>query len=143
MAKQSFEIKSEGIDVERIMAEIDERIARKKKEGLYDKYDLKGIHDLEVKQLSDDREFLDYYLNVIRQTHDIDIGDFPIYSKGGVLGKPAVLLKKIIWNLLKFYTYRLFSQQKEFNAQITNAVISLNEKMDRMIAPRQKQDSRK
>ncbi len=129
-----FEIKDSQIDIRKIMETIDKRIEEKKKAGFYEKYDLSRVHNLEIEKISDDRDFLEYYLKVLRQTYDINIGDFEIHSKGGFLGKPVVCLKKIIWNLLKFYTYRLFSQQKEFNAQITNAVISLNEKLDRTIA---------
>ena len=44
-----------------------------------------------------------------------------------------MLLKKLIWKLLKFYTYRLFSQQKEFNCQVVNAITSLNKRWEEEI----------
>ena len=126
-----FEIKDEQIDVRNIMNKIAQRIEEKKKAGLYDKYDLSRVSNLEIEKITDERDFLKYYLKVAKKTCDIDIGSFEIYSKGGILGKPVVWFKKIIWHCLKFYTYRLFNQQKEFNAQITNALISLNEKVDK------------
>ena len=129
-----FEIRDDQIDVQKIMEKIDKKIEEKKKAGVYDKYDLSQINNLEIEKITDDRDFLEYYLKVIKQTYDIDIGDFEIHSKGGLLGKPVVWLKKIIWRFMKFYTYRLFSQQKEFNAQITNALISLNQKLDKSLA---------
>jgi hypothetical protein len=101
---------------------------------VYDKYDLSRIAALELGSIKSEADFFDYLLKVIQQTWDIDIGDFPIYPKGGILGAPAVWLKKVIWKLLKFYTYRLFSQQKEFNCQMANAISSLNSKLDKEIA---------
>ena len=129
-----FEIGADGVDVKKIMREIDERVARKKESGIYDLYDLSKIAALELSNVKSEADFLSYSLKVIQQTWDIDIGDFPIYSKGGAFGKPVVLLKKLIWKLLKFYTYRLFLQQKEFNCQIANAITSLNRKLDSEIA---------
>jgi hypothetical protein len=136
-----FEIGADGVDVKRVMRDIEERVARKKRAGVYDRYDLSRIASLELKNVKSEADFLDYSLKVIQQTWDIDIGDFSIYSKGGLLGKPFVLLKKTIWKLLKFYTYRLFSQQKEFNCQITNAITSLNRKLDSELT-KIKKDSR-
>ncbi len=127
---QKFQIGADGVDVKKIMQEIEERVARKKAAGVYDKYDLSRIAALELSSVKSEADFLDYSLKVIQQTWDIDIGDFPIYSKGGILGAPAVWLKKTIWKMLKFYTYRLFSQQKEFNCQVANAICSLKAKVD-------------
>jgi len=127
-----FEIGAEGVDVKKIMAEIEERVARKKEAGIYDCYDLSRIETLELSKIKSEAEYLNYLMKVIQQTWDIDIGDFPIYSKGGIFGKPAVMFKKIIWKLLKFYTYRLFSQQKEFNCQVANAISSLKSKIDEL-----------
>ncbi|MCX6355786.1 MAG: hypothetical protein NTZ78_12920 [Candidatus Aureabacteria bacterium] len=127
-----FEIGAEGVDVKNIMAEIEERVARKKEAGIYDRYDLSRIETLELSKIKSEAEYLNYLIKVIQQTWDIDIGDFPIYSKSGILGKPAVMLKKVIWKLLKFYTYRLFSQQKEFNCQVANAISSLKNKIDEL-----------
>jgi len=129
-----FQIGANGVDVKKIMQEIEERVARKKAAGVYDKYDLSRIAAMELSNVKSEADFLDYSLKVIQQTWDIDIGDFPIYSKGGVLGAPAVWLKKVIWKLLKFYTYRLFSQQKEFNCQVANAICSLKSTVDAEIA---------
>ena len=128
-----FEIKDEKIDVQKIMEQIDKRVEEKKKTGVYDKYDLSRVSNLEIEKITDERDFLEYYLKVAKKTCDIDIGSFEIYSKGGILGKPAVWFKKIIWHCLKFYTYRLFNQQKEFNVQITNVLISLNQKLDKSL----------
>ncbi len=129
-----FEIGADGVDVAAIQREIEDRVARKKEAGVYDRYDLSRVAALELGGVKSEADFLEYSLKVVQQAWDIDIGDFPICSKGGLLGAPAVLLKKSIWKLLKFYTYRLFSQQKEFNCQVVNAVVSLNRKIDAELA---------
>lgn len=127
-----FQIGAEGVDVTKIMAEIEERVARKREAGIYDRYDLSRIETLELSKIKSEAEYLDYLIRVIQQTWDIDIGDFPIYPKGGLLGRPAVLLKKVIWKLMKFYTFRLFAQQKEFNCQVANAISSLKSRIDEL-----------
>lgn len=130
MSEKIFEIGAEGIDVEKIMAQIRARIEEKKKSGAYAQYDLSGISKLELENIASEEEFLNYYTEVLQRTCDINIGDFPIINEGGLVGQIEVLTKKILWKLLKFYTYRLFTQQKEFNAQVTSAFLSLRKVMD-------------
>ena len=129
-----FQIGADGVDIAAIQREIEERVTRKKEAGVYDRYDLSRVAALELSGVKSEADFLEYSLKVIQQTWDLDIGDFPIYSKGGILGAPAVFMKKVVWKLLKFYTYRLFSQQKEFNCQVVNAIVSLNRKLDAELA---------
>jgi hypothetical protein len=131
---EKFQIGASGVDTRKIMEEIERRVDKKRSAGVYDRYDLSKIAALELKNVKNEADFLTYSLKVIQQTWDINLGDFPIYSKGGILGKPMVLLKKVIWKFLKFYTYRLFSQQKEFNCQVVNAINSLNRKVDTELA---------
>ncbi|MBI1870765.1 MAG: hypothetical protein HYS07_06205 [Chlamydiae bacterium] len=130
MAEDIFKVGAEGIDVEKIMQQIRARIEEKKKAGVYEKYDLSGISRLELENMTKEEEFLNYYTEILQRTCDIDISDFPIINEGGFLGRIEVLVKKILWKLLKFYTYRLFAQQKEFNCQVTNAFLSLRKVMD-------------
>ena len=126
-----FSIGADGVDVERIMKTIRERVEKKKAAGLYDKYDLAAVTKLEVADAKSDEDFLRYYLKIIRRTYLLDIDDFEVPSKGGILGKPAVWLKKIIWKLLKFYTYRMFTQQREFNLQMVHTLLALDRKIDK------------
>jgi len=128
---QVFSIAADGIDVQKIMDKIRERVDEKKAAGVYDKYNLDNITNLEVAEAKNDEDFLRYYLKIIRRTYLLDIDDFEIPSKRGILGKPAVWLKKIIWKLLKFYTYRMFTQQREFNLQIVHTLVALNSKIDK------------
>ncbi len=123
-----FEIPSTKVDTESIMKEIRKKIKEKEEAGIYHHYNLAKIHTLELQDIENEGDFLEYYLKAISSTWAVDINDWEIVNKGGLLGKPAILLKKIIWKLLKFYTYRLWKQQREFNAQIANTVNAMNKK---------------
>jgi hypothetical protein len=122
---------SGSVDVKEIMETVRKRVDEKKAAGVYDRYNLTGITKLEIAEVKSDEDFLNYYLKVMQKSYELDIGEFDIPSKGGLVGKPAVWLKKIIWSLLKFYTYRMFTQQREFNLQVVNTLKGLNHKIDK------------
>ena len=127
-----FSIELDNIDVQEIIRTVKERVEKKRAAGVYDKYNLVGITRLEVSQAKTEEDFLRYQFRALRKSWEIDIGDFDIPSKGGLLGRPAVWLKKIIWHLLKFYTFRLFMQQRDFNLQVVNALQSLDAKIEKL-----------
>ncbi len=131
-AGETFSIDSDRIDVQAIIGAVKERVERKKAAGVYEKYNLVGVTRLEVSQAKSEEEFLRYHLKSLRKSWEIDIGDFEIPSKGGLLGRPAVWLKKAIWFLLKFYTFRMFTQQRDFNLQLVNALQSLDAKIEKL-----------
>ena len=127
-----FSIELDNIDVQEIVRRVKQRVEEKKAAGVYDKYNLVGVTRLEVSQAKSEEDFLRYQLRAMRKSWEIDIGDFEIPSKGGILGRPAVWLKKIIWHLLKFYTFRLFMQQRAFNLQVVNTLQSLDAKLEKL-----------
>ena len=129
---ETLEIHGDGIDANIIMEEIKKRVADKKKAGAYQRYNLEGLAAKDIRQLETEKDFLNYYLELVRHTCDIDIGDFDIPSKGGMWGKPVARFKRLVWVILRFYTYRLFSQQKEFNFQLVNAITSLSKRIDEL-----------
>ncbi len=132
--EETFEINTPGIDVEAIVATIRERVEEKKRSGVYDQYNISPAVALEIDNLRTDADYLNYYLDSIWSAADIDLGDFPIQSKSPLLGRPVVWLKKIIWKLMKFYTFRLFSQQKEFNVKMASIVHGLDMKYEARLA---------
>jgi hypothetical protein len=125
-----IEIGADGVDTDEIMRRIRARIEEKRKAGVYDKYNLTGITKLEVAEAKSEEDFLRYSLKMLQRTHEIDVADFPIPNKGGPFGWLAVLVKKVLWYLLKFYTWRMWTQQREFNAQVVNTLRALNRKID-------------
>lgn len=120
------------IDIDKIMEEVKRRVEEKRKLGVYDKYNLEGLAAKDITELETEKDFLNYYLELIQHTCDVNIGDFEIPSKGGIFGKPVAKLKRLIWIMLRFYTYRLFSQQKEFNFQLVNTIMSLNKRIEEL-----------
>ena len=136
MAEQpTFDIQTDGVDTDDIMRRIRERIEQKRAAGVYDRYNLTGITKLEVAEAKSEEDFLRYSLKMLQRTHEIDIADFPIPNKGGPFGWLEVLVKKVLWYLLKFYTWRMWTQQREFNAQVVNTLRALNRKIDDLKRP--------
>jgi len=131
---ETFEINTPGVEFKNVMARIRERVEKKRSSGLYERYNLSGLRAMELENIKDGEAYLDYYLKTIWKAADIDLGNFPITSKTYILGEPVVWLKKIIWQLLKFYTYRLFSQQKDFNAKLARITDGLNRKFERKVS---------
>ena len=129
---ETFEINTPGVNTKEIMRQIDATVEEKRSQGIYDKYQLKQVAQLEMENVKDETEYLQWLLKVLDRSWDVNIGDPLIVNKGGLFGKPEVWLKKIIWNLLKFYTYRLFSQQKEFNSQAVIALGLLNKRVEKL-----------
>ena len=50
------------------------------------------------------------------------------------IGPLLVALKKTIWSLLKFYTYRLWSQQNQVNGLMVTAIDSAFQNYEKHIA---------
>jgi hypothetical protein len=132
LSEDAFSIDIDGMDVEEIVRAVKERVEKKRAAGVYKKYNLVGITRLEIAQAKSEEDFLRYHLKSLRKSWEIDIGDFEIPSKGGLSGRPAVWLKKVIWNLLRFYTFRMFTQQRDFNLQVVNTLQALNAKIDKL-----------
>jgi hypothetical protein len=130
-----IEINTDGVDTDEIMRQIRARIDTKRAAGVYDRYNLTGITKLEVAEAKSEEDFLRYSLKMLQRTHEIDIADFPIPNKGGPFGWLEVLVKKALWYLLKFYTWRMWTQQREFNAQVVNTLRALNRKIDALKRP--------
>jgi len=123
-AGKDFQLTAPALDAESLANEVRERVRRKKEAGAYKEYDLSGVTSLDYEKELGEEDFLRYHLEVVERLSDVNYGDFEIVSKGGPFGKAELLLKKAIWKLLRFYTYRLFSQQREFDCQVSEALQS-------------------
>lgn len=118
-----FKIRESALDLQALDSEIRFKIKQRQELGVYEHYDLTKVTHLLLRDIRNPREFLKQHLGAIIRSWAIDINDFEIIrKKEGVAGHLEVLLKKVIWKLLKFYTYRLFSQQREYNFQISNTL---------------------
>lgn len=117
-----FEIGAEGIDTARIVEDIRKRVADKRERGAYLDARVARAERTNLASMKNQEEFLAFYLDCLSDAIFVDINDFDIYERRAVFGKLLVLLKRTIWNLLKFYTYRLWSQQNEINGLLLSAV---------------------
>ena len=128
MTEPLFQIGAEGVDVERLMATIRSAVASKMERGVYRDVTLAQAERTNLANLQDDETFLRYYLDCLRNAVCIDINDFEIRERRRLGAGALVGLKKILWKLLKFYTYRLWSQQNQVNGMLVTALEGLDEK---------------
>lgn len=131
--EKTMEIRAPGVDTEAIMKEIRETVARKTSEGVYADARVARAERTNLIHLRDDEDFLDYYISALRDAALVDINDYEIRERRARLSFLLVRLKKTIWNLLKFYTYRMWSQQNTVNGLLVTGVESLHEQSQKQI----------
>lgn len=122
MTDTTFQIGAEGIDSERLVAEIRASVAAKRQAGRYADVRIARAERHNLRHLQNEEEFLEFYLDCLRDAVFVDISDFEITERRARFSRALIQLKRIIWNLLKFYTYRLWSQQNLVNGLLLSAV---------------------
>lgn len=123
----------ENIDVEALVATLQQRVAEKRRAGAWSDPRIARAEKHNLLNLKDDDEYLSQFLDCLRQVIQVDINDFEIIEKRRFIGKPLVKFKKTIWGLLRFYTYRLWSQQNQTNSLLFSAIDLLNRQNTRRI----------
>jgi len=123
-----MEIGAAGLDARKIVADIQATVRKKIEEGAYADARIARAERTNLVNLKTDDQFLSFYLKCLRDSVFVDISDFEIRERRPVLAPLLVKLKKCIWGLLKFYTYRLWSQQNQVNGLIVTAIEGLDEK---------------
>ena len=121
-ADAGFEVGAQGVDVERIVADIREKVAARMRNGEYPDPAISRAELANLANLRNEDEFLDFYLNCLRDSCYVDINDFEIVERRAIFRRGSIALKKSIWKLLKFYTYRLWSQQNQINGLFLSTV---------------------
>ena len=104
------------------------RTAEEKKESGV--YKAAGLEDLESRSplsFRNSESFLSFYLENLRENAFVDICDFEIIERRSRFKKPLVRLKRFIWAMLRFYTYRLWSQQNQINGLLLAAAEGIHE----------------
>lgn len=129
-----FEIKAEGIDARRLVEEIRESVARKRAQGAYSDTDVARAERWNMDAMQDDETFLDAYMESLRESSVVDINDFDIVERRAAMAPLLRALKRAIWNLLKFYTYRLWSQQNTVNGLLLAGIENVERRYRRRIA---------
>ncbi len=128
-AATSIKIGADGIDAAKIVAEIQAKVAEKRAAGVYDEARVARAEKNNLLTIKDDENFMTQYFVCLRQISQVDINDFEIVEKrGGFVGCMLVKVKKVIWSLLKFYTYRMWSQQNQINSLLLAALETMNDR---------------
>ena len=125
MTEPIIAIGADGIDTEAIVNRIRDRVQQRMAEGAYAGPEVARAERMNLANLQDQDEFLAFYLECLRDAAVIDINDFEIVERRSRFARPIVALKKAMWKLLKFYTYRLWSQQNLVNGLLVSALDSL------------------
>jgi hypothetical protein len=128
LSDNAVRIGADSVDTDEIIAEAEAAVDRKCKDGVYMTAGLdcdKRINPLEFKN---DDEFLAFYLDNLRETAFVDISDFDIEEKRTRFRAFFIRLKRGIWSLMKFYTYRLWSQQNQINGLLLSGIEGIHER---------------
>jgi hypothetical protein len=123
-----IELRAPGVDTEAIVRDIQDTVARKNEQGVYADARVARAERTNLVNLRDDEGFIGFYLTALREASSIDINDFDIRERRASVYAPLLVrLKRTIWSLLKFYTYRLWSQQNMVNGLFVTGMESMNE----------------
>lgn len=128
MNKSVFKVHAPGVDTEQLVAEIRETVSKKMDEGVYADARVARAERTNLASLRDEDDFLDFYLRCLRDAVYVDINDFEIHERRRGLAPLLIGFKKGVWNLLRFYTYRLWSQQNQTNGLLVTAIESMDRK---------------
>ena len=128
MSESIFTIGAPGIDCDKIVAEIQASVVKKIEEGVYADARIARAERTNLANLQNEDEFLSFYLKCLRDVAFVDISDFEIRERRAAFAPLLIALKKVLWKLLKFYTYRLWSQQNQVNGLMVTAIEGLDEK---------------
>ena len=127
-----------GLDVDRLVADLQATADRKMKDGLYADARVARAEKSNLVHLRGSDDFITFYLTCLRDAVFVDISDFEIRERRRFFSPLLVSFKKTIWKLLKFYTYRLWSQQNQVNGLIITALEGLEEQSAGRIAALEK-----
>ena len=127
-ATPDLSIGAPGLDVARLVADLQATVDRKARDGAYADARVARAEKTNLVHLRGSDDFLTFYLACLRDAVFVDISDFEIRERRRFFGPVLVGLKTVLWKLLKFYTYRLWSQQNQVNGLLVTAIEGLDEK---------------
>ncbi len=130
-AEDVLKIEDGSLDVERIMARIDERIEERRLSGIYDESQIAHIMQ-EVQPEGADQCITNplHELNFVTRLATLRgqvSSEYQIGSAKKFIGPIIVLVKRIIRKMMRTYVDAVFSQQNEFNAYMVRSLQLLEE----------------
>ena len=127
-------INAPGVETDAIIRDIHASAQQKAESGRYQAAGLGDPERFAPLAFKDNASFLAFYLENLRESAFVDIGDFEIVEKRARFTRLLVGLKKTIWSLLRFYTYRLWSQQNQINGLLLAAIEGLHDQQKEKIS---------
>jgi hypothetical protein len=124
---EPIEIRADHVDATAIVAELQAAVDARAATGAYADARIARAERLNLVNLPKDGEILAHYLRSLRDAVEVDISDFEIRERRAYLAPLLVRLKRLIWQSLKFYTYRLWSQQNQVNGLLAAGLEGLDE----------------
>lgn len=134
MADSPATIHAPGVDVNAVIDKIRARVTDRMERGDYSDARVARAERTNLAAIKDNGEFLTFYLSCLRDAVYVDLGDFEIYERRASFAPLLKALKRTIWKLLKFYTYRLWSQQNQVNGVLLSALEGTSERSKSQIA---------
>lgn len=128
-----IKIGASSIDTESVIRDIRETVKQKTESGCYQKAGLEAPERLAPLVFKDNAAFLAFYLENLRENAFVDIADFEIIEKRPRFTGLLVKIKQAIWSMLRFYTYRLWSQQNQINGLLLAAIEGLHDQQTEKI----------
>lgn len=141
MNESMFQINAENVNTESIVDQIRSTVIKKMETGHFANAIVARAERTNLVNLQNDEAFMEFYINCLRDSVFVDINDFEIIERRTAIQKPVVFLKKTIWKLLKFYTYRLWSQQNQVNGLLLSAMENIESRFKDKIADLEKKVS--
>lgn len=127
-----------GLDVDRVVADLQATADRKMKDGVYADARVARAERTNLVHLRGSDDFITFYLTCLRDAVFVDISDFEIRERRRFFSPLLVAFKKTVWKLLKFYTYRLWSQQNQINGLIITGLEGMEEQSAARLAALEK-----
>lgn len=128
MSDEPITVGADTVDVAKLVATIRETVDAKMQSGAYNGAQLARAERFNLVNLKKNENFFEIYMESLREAVFVDINDFEIRERRRSAGLILVPLKKVLWKLLKFYTYRLWSQQNQVNGLLLSATEEIDRK---------------
>jgi hypothetical protein len=112
----------ENINAEEIVAEVQKKVEQNMENGVYQDPTIAAAEKHRLINVKGIEDFTPYFMSCLKASINIDINDFEIVEKRSKFGKILVKFKTLIWKSLKFYTYRMWSQQNYVNSLLLSAL---------------------
>lgn len=126
-------IEAPGLDTERLVHQLQDAVKQKLETGVYSQAGLDEQVLRDMLSLQDHAAVLQFYLEHLRGHAFVDISDFEITEKRPRFKAFWIAVKKTLWNLLRFYTFRLWSQQNQINGLLLAAIDGIHAQQNQKI----------